>query len=128
MFKINRAEQGYVAITSVIILSSLLMLVAISAGVYGYFARLNILETEYKQRSLGLAESCAQMALLRLKQFPDYLGEDRVYLTKTENCRMNVSVFGANRLIQAQGKYIDAFTNLSVEVNSFLDLVSWLED
>jgi hypothetical protein len=60
--------RGFIALMSVIILSAMLLGLVSTANTAGFFARFNALNAEYKQVAFGLAESCANVALLSLAQ------------------------------------------------------------
>ena len=59
-------QGGFVALTSTVVIAVLLIAVTLSLNLTGFFARFNVLETEYKERSFSLAEACVQTALLKL--------------------------------------------------------------
>ncbi len=63
-------QSGYIAIISAIVISVMLIGLAFVSSFTGYFARFNILDTEFKKKSLGLAEACAEIALLKLAANP----------------------------------------------------------
>ncbi len=65
-------KSGYIALVSVIILSSILLLVTLEMANISYIARFNTLRTEEKEQSASLARSCLQIALVRLAENPDY--------------------------------------------------------
>ncbi len=59
-------QDGFIAITSAVVIAVLLMSITLSLSLTGFFARFNILDMEYKERSVFLAESCAEVAMLKL--------------------------------------------------------------
>ncbi len=58
--------KGFMALFSVIIISSAIMLVAVSLSFSGFYARFNIFDSELKERSNALAQACTDSALLML--------------------------------------------------------------
>lgn len=68
----NQEESGYLALITAIILSLILLGLTFMLSASGFFARMMVLETEFRRVSLGLAESCANMALLKLSQNYNY--------------------------------------------------------
>jgi len=83
------ASSGYIALVSVIIISALLLIIATSAGFTGFFGRFSILDSEYKERSLALAEACGDAALLKLSSDPGYAppgGGEQVPVAGSDVC------------------------------------------
>lgn len=64
-------QQGYIALISSVIISLVLTGLAYMVARSGFFARFDSLNAEYKRISKGMAESCANEALLALAQDPD---------------------------------------------------------
>lgn len=64
----KQKQSGYIALMSTIIISLILLGLTFSVSSAGYFARFNSLDAEYKRVSLGLAESCVNVALLKIGQ------------------------------------------------------------
>ena len=57
-------QSGFIALTSAIIISALLLAITLTIIFSAYFARFNVLDSESKERSIGLAEACADTAVL----------------------------------------------------------------
>lgn len=70
--KQNKKENGFIALISSIIISAILLGVAVTFGVNSFHSRFNSLDSEFKRISLGLAESCVNVALLNLTEDYDY--------------------------------------------------------
>ena len=123
----NNSQAGYIAVTSVIIMSLLLITITAALSTANYFSRFNILESEYKERSNGLAEACVDQARYNIAQNIPYTGD--VTVTGVSKCTIvDVIMAGSNKIIKAQGMYQKSYTNLQVEVKaSDLSTVSWQE-
>lgn len=121
-------SNGFAALMSVIILSVILLLIATTLSMTGFAGRLNILDSEYKERSLVLAEACVDMAILRLTQNPTYLGNESVSVGG-DTC--NIRNFDPNPdpiTIETKSTFQKAVTNLRVVVvKSDLSVISWQE-
>lgn len=65
-------QSGFIALISAIIISVVLLAIAATLSLSGFYTRFNILDSEYKKRSLGLAEACAETALLDLANNINY--------------------------------------------------------
>jgi uncharacterized membrane protein YqiK len=72
-------QQGYIALIFIIILSLILAVLTIFLSFVSYGFVQQALIREYKYQSRYLAESCVQMALLRLNQSKNYAGNELVY-------------------------------------------------
>lgn len=66
----TKKESGYIALISAIVISSLLLIITFTANFSSFFARFNILDSEYKKVSTGLAEACAETAILEIAKNP----------------------------------------------------------
>jgi len=58
----------------VLIISAALMVLVIGASIPMFYARMNMLESEWKAESLFLAQSCVGVVELRLVSDPTYTG------------------------------------------------------
>ena len=89
----NETEQkqsGYIALVSTVIISLILLGLTFTVSSAGYFTRFNSLDAEYKRVSLGLAESCVNVALLKIaKQYTAYNPAGEVVTVGTELCTID---------------------------------------
>ena len=124
------SPRGFIALTSAIIIAAVLLGITATLSTSGYFARGDSLTTEYKRMSLGLAESCVNIALLNLAKDYDYagggsdvvIGQDAEGID--EKCHIDAvspapsaDVAGATQktvTITAHGIYRDTYSDLSV--------------
>lgn len=126
----NRGQgSGYIAITAAIVISAVLVLLASSLSVTGYFARFNILAAEYKETTVALAEACADLALWRLASDSSYGGNESVTVVGAETCMIkSVTHLGGQYVIETQGIFQKAVTNIRVAVDDQdLSIISWEE-
>ena len=116
-----------------IVISVLLIAITFTISFTGFFLRFNILDYEFKNKSLGLAEACADNALVKLAGNAAYQGNEDI-LVGSNTCHIgsvanNSGVFS----FKTQGIYPPnslqkAYTNISVMANSStLSIVSWDE-
>ncbi|MBP9839607.1 MAG: VWA domain-containing protein [Candidatus Pacebacteria bacterium] len=78
--KLKNKNGGFIALTSTLILTIVLMMLMFASNTSSFFARFDSLGSEFKRISLGLSESCSNMAILKvsenynykLKSDPDY--------------------------------------------------------
>ena len=65
-FRRHKSGAGFVALMSSIIISVMLMMMVFSVSTSSFYARLDAMGKEHKRESLELAESCMNIAFLRL--------------------------------------------------------------
>ncbi|TSC82287.1 MAG: hypothetical protein G01um101420_451 [Parcubacteria group bacterium Gr01-1014_20] len=127
------SKDGFIALTSAVVIAVLLLAITLSLGLTGFFARFNILAAEYKERSLSLAEGCAASALLKLEVDSTYTGNETITVANS-TCDILTIIPTANPIVVRaratfpQNTVEKTFTNLVVTVsNPDLDIISWKE-
>lgn len=128
-FKKSKSSAGFMALMSVIIISVVLLLIASTLSMTGFSGRLNILDSEYKERSLALAEACVDTALLRLAQDAIYAGGLPSVSVGTDSCDIrNFNPSLDPIIIETKATFQKAVTNLRVKVaKTDLSVISWQE-
>lgn len=120
----NKQESGFAALMSAIIISLILLAVVFALGTDGYFARVNSSNIEYKRVSFGLAESCANAALLRIAKNYSYAppGGGEAVAVGSQSCTIKSVTYipdSAHRqeqaTIVATANFNNAFTNFIVQ-------------
>jgi hypothetical protein len=128
--KIITTERGYIALISAILISVSLLTMVVAVSFEGYFSRFNILESEQKEMSDYLAESCFNTATLKLAQDDDF-DEAKTITVGSSTCSIvdiEPGTFASNRRISVQGVSGNAYTNLEIEISlPSTDIVSWTE-
>lgn len=71
--KYKNLQNGFIALTSTLILSAVLVMLMITTSTSSFFTRFDALYGEFKRVSLGLSESCLNIALLKIAQNYNYL-------------------------------------------------------
>ena len=128
-------QGGYIALISAVIISSLLLIITFTVNFSNFFARFNILDSEYKKVSTGLAEGCADTAILELSKDnawqPNGGAGDMLVSIENKSCKIcEVSNSGAQKIIRTRAVYQKAHTNLEVTITangSNITVDSWLE-
>jgi len=130
----RKTSQGFIALTSSIIVGTVLLILVISLAFTSYYSRFSILDAESKEVSQGLAEGCVETVILKYSQ-----GKNS-YITSTtfpeevnigsETCSI-VSVSHSTPFANTQVKasFNKAVTNLEVEFfdTSPFEINSWEE-
>jgi hypothetical protein len=123
-------RNGYVALVSAIVITALLSTICFVFGFSNFFNRFNVLDTELKEISLGLAEACADTAILKLAEDPNYGGGETVAVG-SNNCKIiSVDTSGVQKIIKTQANFKNYFTNLEITVTPAIsDIIvnSWEE-
>jgi len=122
-------QKGYMALTSVIIMFAILVALVLTLSLSGFFNRSNVLDVYSKERSLALAEGCAEETLLRLADDLNYAGGETIAISEGFNCEiMPVLLFGDYREVRTSAEVGEAITMILVRVDKDdLTLVSWEE-
>ena len=132
----TRSNNGFIALFTAIIISVVLMLVSASLNRVGYLTRGEALDSEYKNRSLALAEACVDTALLNLALDPTYqVTSPQQVSVGVDSCWIrSVTTAGTQNTIETRAVFPDtainqgATTNLRIIVNtSDLSVISWNE-
>ncbi len=124
---ILKSNQGFIALTSVIIISVLLMGMVLTLNAASYLGRSAILNGEYKNRSREIAEACVDAVRLKLAGDISYIGSDSLRITTAfgaELCSYDVDIdpqSNNNKIIRAQTTAQNMYTNVEVKVKK-LDL------
>ena len=117
------------ALTSVIIMFAILVALVLTLSLSGFFNRSNVLDVYSKERSLALAEGCAEETLLRLADDLNYAGGETIAISAGFDCEvMPVLLFGDYREVRTSAEVGEAITMILVRVDKDdLTLVSWEE-
>lgn len=70
----NRQEGGFIAFTSMLIISAITLAIAISISLLGLNEARNSLDAKRGLETLKIADACGEEAMYRLKFFPTYSG------------------------------------------------------
>ena len=118
-------RSGYIAIVSALLIALGIAVLVSVAGIVSFLGRQEISDASFKERSRGLAESCVQIALLRLAEDPAYAGNETVPVDD-EECRIVSVLPGTERIISVRAGYEGAWTSLRVAATA-TEIVEWEE-
>ena len=119
-----KPQSGYIALTSAIIISALLLGITVSLSLDGFFARTNIVDATSKEQSSALAEACIQVAILDIAQNTIPTSFPAVIPVGNSQCSI-ISINGD--AIQSQAQVNKAFTNLKADIDSNFIITSLQE-
>ena len=121
-------NSGFVVITSVIILSVVLIIIAQTLSTTGYLQRHGILDFEFKELSYFVALSCADRAIFKLSDDLDYTGNETAQVD-TYQCTISpFTTEGSNTIIRTQATVNNSTTKLKVTTDVYLNIVSFAEE
>src|ERR1035437_3862474 len=87
----RKNDSGFIALMSAIVMSAILLLIASTLSFTGFSGRLNILDSEYKEKSSALAEACMDTAILKIANNKDYIliaPNDHNILVGSDSCNI----------------------------------------
>lgn len=123
-----RKKGGYIAITSAVIISILILVITLALSFLTFSSRFNISDSERKERNKALAEACVELAVLRLAQSAAYAGNEDI-LVGNEKCSiLPIETNGEQKTIKTKAAVSGLAANLKVVINvSDFSVVSWEE-
>ena len=98
--KFSRSRGGYIALTSAVIIVMIIISIISALSLASYFSRSNILTSEFKDLSLGLAEGCAEKALLKYSQDSSYIGNENILIGGRQCSILPIETSGSNKIIK----------------------------
>lgn len=120
--------RGYIAITSAIIISFLLMTIVFTLSSASFFSRSNILDSNQKETSLGIAEACADTALLKLAQNSAYSGNENLNVGSSTCSILSLESPSGQKIIKTWANYKGYQTNIKITLNyPAMTIISWEE-
>jgi hypothetical protein len=121
-------QSGYIALVSSIIISILLLMVTFAISSSNLSGRFNVLNAEFKERSLALAEACVDTALLKLAQNQSYSGNENIFVGNDQCSILAVETLSGQKIIKTKAIFQNSVTNLKITAQaSDLSVISWEE-
>lgn len=110
--------KGYIAITTSIILSVLILALSVALGSAHLMTRLNAVDYSNKQSSLFIARSCLNYAMLKLADNSLYGGNETINISSYQCTIRTIQTSGLNKIIESRSQVSGATTNLRLTVNA----------
>ena len=128
-YQIQDCNKGFIALMSAIIISAILIIVSAIVGLQGFYGRWNVLDAEEKEESLAVAEGCADMVILELKNDVSYSGNTNFDLYGCVCTVGNIDNQGWKESFSVQSSCQDFYSDLNISVyTSNQSVISWEED
>lgn len=120
-------HSGFIALLSVVIISTILLVVTTILSFSSFFTRFTVLESEYKARSKTTSEACLNIALLRIAK--KITPEGTIHLSDVDTCTIqSVTTINNQKIIRIQSIFEDSYTNIEVAADSdTFSIISWKE-
>lgn len=121
-------RDGYIAMTSAIIISMLVLAIVFAISLSGYFSRSNVLTSEFKDVSLALAEGCTEKALLKYAENTSYVGNENITISGRQCSILPIETSGSNKIIKTKAIVESVTSNIKVTFDSTdITIISWEE-
>ena len=124
---IRKSEQGYIALTTVIILGVTLLVAVLGFGFIIFFNRESTIQAILKDDSYFAARACIEQALLNLTADSAYTGGENISVGSNQCTISSVAQDGENYLIITTATVERSTTTLELTVDGILDVVSFVE-
>lgn len=120
--------NGYIALTSILIISAIVLLIALSAGLLS-ISELNMgLEKNQSAEAYYLASACAEQGLQEIRNSDSFTGPGNLSL-ENGDCSYDVSQTGGeNRTIEALGIVNNIIRKIKISldtINPNINITSW---
>jgi hypothetical protein len=127
--KKNNLQMGFVALTTMLVISAVALAASISISLIGVSRVKNSLDFKKGQETLKIAEGCAEAALLGLRDDVDYSGGSLIIGNGT--CTIGISGAGSNRTIDVEATISDSSTYVKrlqltvVRTGNSINIITW---
>ena len=127
----RKSQQGFVAFTSLIVISAVTLAIATSVALMGIDHAQGSLSISKNQETLSMTKSCAEESLIRLRDDVNYSG-GTLSLT-SGNCTSTVTGTGADRTINITASitgppsYSKAIQITVKRTGGSVNIISWQE-
>lgn len=124
-------SRGFIAFTSLLIISAVTLAIALSISLLGISAANTALGFKKGQETLKICEGCLEESLLRLRDNVNYSGGSLA--VGNGNCTITVSGTGSSRtiditsIIAGPPQYVKKIRATVKRTGNSLNLLTWLE-
>jgi hypothetical protein len=123
-----KKSKGYIILTSAIILAVIFMMIAFALGSYSFYSRSNISTTEFKKNSQSLAESCAEIALLKFKLLNTYAGNETIPIDSNSCSILPFESGVGQKIIKVTATIKNTTSNFKITISyPVVTIISWEE-
>lgn len=122
--------NGYIALISILIISAIVLLIAISAGVLSISEADMGLAKNQASEAYYYANACAEHALQEIRELSSFTGTDTIVFDNGSCGYTVTSQGGSNRTITASGNVGDITRKIQItinQINPLINITSWDE-
>lgn len=124
-------KNGYIALVSILLVSSLTLFLAVNANLFGISESRMALDRAHSSKAYYLANLCAEEALINLKDDLDYSGDETINIAGGSCEILPLEGSGnENRTIKTTGSFDNKTRKIKIDidlVNPVMEINSWLE-
>lgn len=111
-------NRGFIALLSVILISSTLLVLTASASLGGFYLRQNLLDAEFKERGVWLAKACVEEARLKLARDLYFSGNTEMNIGE-DSCTIGAtSDAEGQKLFKTRAIYKNTYTVFDVSIDT----------
>lgn len=119
---------GFMMSSAAVVMSAMLLAMAVVLSTQGWYARSNMLDAEFKQRSRIVASACIDTVILYIATNPVYMGGTPVAVGDGSCVVGDIFLVGNEKTFTVQAEYQNSYTVIMVTHNiETLEIVSWDE-
>jgi hypothetical protein len=132
MIKRHDKQDGFIALTSAILISVILLAITLTISLSGYFARFNVFDSESKERTVALAEACGDSAILEVSG-GIYSTNKIVNVGPATDDKCTIVSAQADQpatgqfMIKTQSVVNKVYTNMVIVLDSTFTITTWEE-
>lgn len=124
-------KKAYIALISILIVGAVALNIAVSSAILSVGQGRNGLLAQNLTEAKGLANACAEKALMDLKDNVDYVGNETVSLGSGQ-CQIETieNLGGETRLVKVTGRANQITKKIKININQInptVTITSWLE-
>lgn len=122
-----RNQRGAVAMLTTLVLSSVLVMLAVSVVLTGISSRANAFVLKQSENVFVSLEGCIENALIRLNRDNGYLGHS--FSVNDADCTVNVSGSGDERTVTVSGNRdeVTRDVSLQVQLTPNFGIIDWVD-
>ena len=110
-------QEGFFALYSAVIFSAILLFISISLGFSGFYLRKHQLQNELKETSFFMAESCLNVARLKIIENSNYSGDENIQAGDID-CRIfSIEAKVQIKKVKTQAIFESQYTNLEADID-----------
>lgn len=125
--------RGFIALISILIISAVLLLIALTSSHFGIFQSKMVLQKNQSSESYYLATACAEEALMKLKEDLGYRGDETLNINGNSCEILRIEGSGnKDRVIKASSSTHNFTEKIKIEINRVnpemeMEIKSWRE-